>query len=122
MGKWVAGDVLDGALQVITGATRMVALAGQPTDYASALSGSLANVTLAAGDFALAEGDVSGRKVSVAAKAGVSVVAAGTADHVALLDSAGSRLLYVTTCPSQTLPLGGSVNFAGWTVEIAAPL
>lgn len=122
MGKWVAGTVLDGALQVISSATRMVALSGQPADYSAAVAGVLADATLAAGDFSLSPGDVSGRKVVVAAKPGVSVVAEGTANHVALLDAAGARLLYVTTCPPQALPVGGTVNFAAWAVEIAAPL
>jgi hypothetical protein len=47
---------------------------------------------------------------------------AGTADHVALLDGATQRLLYVTTCPQQVLPPGGTVNIASWTVEIGDPL
>jgi hypothetical protein len=122
MGKWVANEVLDSALQVISGATRMVALAGQPANYAAAWAGRLAEATLGSGDFAVAAGDVSGRKVQVAAKSGVPVVAAGTADHVALLDTAGSRLIYVTTCPARALAAGGSVNFDGWSVEIGAPL
>ncbi len=122
MGKAVHGDVLDGALAVIrSNATRMVALAAQPADYAAANSGKLAEATMASGDFTLGAGDVSGRKVAVAAKAGLSVTAGGTATHVALLDSAGSRLLYVTTCPSQGLSLGGTVNIAAWDVEIGAP-
>ena len=39
MAKWVAGSVLDGALQVIAGANRMVALGAQPADYAAAVAG-----------------------------------------------------------------------------------
>jgi hypothetical protein len=114
--------VLDGALQVISGATQMIAIAGQPADYAAAVAAKLADVAMVAGDFSMAPGDVSGRKVLVAPKPGASVVAAGTADHVALLDTAGARLLYVTTCPPQALPMGGIVNFAGWAVEIGAPV
>ena len=56
MGKWVAPDVLDGALQVISGATRMVALAGPPASFGAAVSGKLAEVVLGAGDFALSLG------------------------------------------------------------------
>ncbi|MFZ4687720.1 MAG: hypothetical protein ACOYLS_00645 [Polymorphobacter sp.] len=121
MAKFASDDVIDGSLNVVRGATRMVAVNGQPASYAAAVAGSLAQVDLVVGDFTLAAGDISGRKVSIAAKSGLGVLAAGTADHVALLDVAGSRLLYVTTCPAQALVLGGLVSIAGWSVEIGAP-
>ncbi len=122
MAKWVADEVLDGALQVISGATRMVAVAGQPANYAAAWAGRLAEATMSGADFALANGDASGRKVSVAAKTGVPVVAAGTADHVALVSPVGERLIYVTTCPARALAAGGSVNFDAWAVELGDPV
>jgi hypothetical protein len=121
MGKWVAAEVLDGALQRVAGATGMFAVSGQPTNYAEAIAGKLAEAALAAGDFLLAPGDVSGRKVTVAGKSGVSVAVSGLADHVALVDLAGSRLLYVTTCPPQAISAGGTVSFDPWSVEIGAP-
>ena len=122
MSKFASTAVLDGSLNIVGSATRMVALSGQPASYAAADAGRLAEAALAPGDFTLAVGDVSGRKVSIAAKSGLSVVTAGTADHVALLDTAGSRLLYVTTCPAQALVAGGQVSIAGWSVEIGAPV
>jgi hypothetical protein len=30
--------------------------------------------------------------------------------------------LYVTTCPAQALPAGGTVSIASWSIEIAAPV
>jgi hypothetical protein len=122
MAKFVNSAVLDGALGVVATATRMVAVNGQPASYAAADTGKLAEAVLAPGDFALAAGDISGRKVSVAAKPGLSVVAAGTADHIALLDPATSALLYVTTCPAQSLPAGGTVSIGTWSVEIESPV
>jgi hypothetical protein len=122
MGKWVSDGVIDAALAVVTGANRMLALAGQPAAFADAWAGRLADVPMAGADFAIAAGDVSGRKVEVAAKADVPVTTAGTADHVALVDVATSRLLYVTTCPAQALASGGTVSFQGWAIEIGAPL
>lgn len=121
MGKWVSTQVLDGALSVVAGATRMVAIAGQPADYAAAVSGRLAEAALTEADFTLSAGNAAGRKVAVSGKQGMEVIAAGTADHVALLDDAAGRLLYVTTCPAQLLSAGGTVNFASWSVEIGAP-
>ena len=121
MAKFVNPAVLDSALNIVATATRMVAISGQPATYAAAEAAKLAEVTLAAGDFALATGDVSGRKVTVAAKSGLGVIAAGTADHIALLDPATSALLYVTTCPAQALPVGGTVSIGTWSVEIENP-
>jgi hypothetical protein len=122
MAKFASNDVLDGSLNIVGAATRMVAVSGQPASYAAADSGRLAEAALAGGDFTLAAGLVSGRRVNIAAKSGLSVLAAGTADHVALLDGANSRLLYVTTCPAQALVAGGTVSIAGWSVEIGAPV
>ena len=122
MGKFASSDVLDGSLNIVGGATRMVALNGQPATYAAAFAGRLTEAVMTPADFALAAGDVSGRKVNIAARSGLAVLAAGTADHIALLDIAGSRLLYVTTCPAQALVPGGVVSIAGWSVEIAAPV
>jgi hypothetical protein len=122
MPKAASNDVLDGSLNVVRTATRMVALAGEPTTFAAANSGKLAEATLTTTDFTLAAGDVSGRKVTIAAKTGLPVLAAGTANHIALLDTATSRLLYVTTCPAQTLASGGVVSIAPWNIEIAAPV
>lgn len=121
MGKWVADQVLDGALAVIAGADRAVALEAQPTSFQTAWTSRLAETTLSETDFVLGPGDSSGRKITILAKAGADVLAPGAASHVALLDTVGNRLLYVTTCPSQTLAVGGTVNFESWSVEIGDP-
>ncbi len=121
MGKWVASQVLDGALAVISGADRMLAVAGQPSDYETALANRLAEAGTAVGDFEIGSGSGLGRRISIAPKIGMEVTVSGTADHVALINSVESRLLYVTTCPAQQLAAGSSVSFEGWSVEISAP-
>lgn len=121
MPKWVNPLVLDQALNEIAESNLMVAIAGQPADFAAAQAGKLVEVALVPGDFTLAAGDVSGRKVTVAGKADLAVLVDGTADHVALLDTVGSRLLYVTTCPAQGVVTGGTVSFDEWSVEIGDP-
>ncbi len=122
MAKWVSPTVLDAALAVVASADRIVALAAQPATYAEAMAGRLAEATVAPADFSIGPGDVSGRKVAVAAKSGLAVLAAGTASHVALLSAANSALLYVTTCPDQALVPGGTVSIASWSVEIGDPV
>lgn len=81
-----------------------------------------AEITVGGGDFSITNGAGAGRRIMVAAKNNATITANGTADHVALVDVAAQRLLYVTTCPPQLLGQGGSVNFDGWSVEIGAPL
>ena len=122
MAKFASNDVLDAALAVVAGANRMLLLAGQPASYAAAQAGALAATAMAPADFTLAAGSGGGRELSVAARAGLVAQAAGTADHVALVDEVGQRLLYVTTCPAQPLAAGNSVTVASWQVSIGAPL
>lgn len=123
MAKSVHDDVLDGALNIIkNNCTRMVACSAQPTTYTEAnATYALADVTMASGDFTNANGDTSGRKTTVAAKSSVTVDTSGTANNVALLDVTNSKLLYVTTCTSQALTSGNTVNFPAWDIEIADP-
>lgn len=115
---------MDGALDVIATATRMIACSAQPTTYTEAnATYALADVTMAGGDFTKANGDTSGRKVTMGAKSGVLIDASGTATHVALVRVSDSTLVYVTTCTSQALTANGSntVNFPAWDIEIADP-
>jgi hypothetical protein len=122
MAKFASNEVLDAALAVVAGANRMLLLAGQPASYAAAQAGALAATAMAPADFTLAAGNGGARQLNVAARAGLVAQAAGTADHVALVDQAGQRLLYVTTCPAQPLAAGNSVTVASWQVSIGAPL
>lgn len=122
MPKFTSDAVMDAGLNVIkTGATAMhvcSTLDGTPT-RAEVLAASLANVAMATGDFTLADGTTSGRKFTTTAKNGVSVTASGTADHVAIID--GTNVLDVTTCTSQALTSGNTVNIPAWTHEIGDP-
>jgi hypothetical protein len=121
MAKAAPNIVLDGGLDVIATATRMIACSAQPTTFTEAnATFALADVTMAGGDFTKAAGDVSGRKVTMAAKSAVLIDTSGTANHVALVRVSDSTLIYVTTCTSQALTANGSntVNFPAWKVEI----
>lgn len=123
MAKSVHNDVLDGALNILkNNVTRQTLCSAEPTTYTEGnATFALADVTLASGDFTNADGDTSGRKTTVAAKSAVPVDASGTATHVALLDVANSKLLYVTTCASQAVSAGGTADIGSWKVEIADP-
>ncbi len=124
MAKAANDLVMDGALDVVAGATRQIACSAQPTTYTEAnATYALADVTMSGGDFTKANGDTSGRKVTMAAKTGVLIDTSGTATHVALVRVADSTLLYVTTCTSLALTANGTntVNFPAWDIEFADP-
>jgi len=122
MAKSAHDDVLDAPADVIDQATLMITCSAEPltrveavTTYALADSAMVANT-----DYTKANGDISGRKVTIAAKSNVNVDASGTGTHVALVDA--TRLLYVTTCVSQALTAGNTVNFPAWDIEFADPV
>ena len=123
MAKWSNDDVMDGALDVIAAATTLLVTSSQPADRTAALAAALADIAVTPGDgngdFTIADGDTSGRKVTVAQQADFPVDTSGTATHVCLID--GSRLLYVTTCTSQGLTAGNTVTVPAWDAEIADP-
>lgn len=124
MAKAVHDDVLDAALNILkNNATRLTVCSAQPTTYNEGnATYALADVTIDSTDFTgPANGDTSGRKIAINAQSGVTVDASGTATHVALLDVANSKLLYVTTCTSQALTSGNTLSTSAWDVEIADP-
>jgi hypothetical protein len=119
--KSVHNDVLDGAFDVLDQADLQTVCSAQPTTRTEAVTTfKLADVAMTPNtDFTKADGDTSGRKVTVAAKSAVPVDTSGTATHVALCDA--TRLLFVTTCTSQALTGGNTVNIPAWDDEIADP-
>lgn len=121
MAKWQNDSMLDAAFDWVDQADRMFICSAQPTTYTEASSTyCLATVTMTADtDYTKANGDTSGRKVTVAAKSGQSVSASGTATHVALGKSGTTTLYYVTTCTSQALTSGNTVSIPAWDIEIA---
>ncbi|PCI33393.1 MAG: hypothetical protein COB54_03560 [Alphaproteobacteria bacterium] len=125
MAKKVADAVLDAALNEIKNkCTLMTTCAGEPLTFAAAnVAGAnfLADVAMAGADFTVANGEVSGRKVTIASKTGITVDNTGTADHVALLDTVNSVLLYVTTSTALGLTSGSTLTLGAWDIEIADP-
>lgn len=121
MGKSVHNDVLDGAFDVFDQADIMTVCSAEPTTRTEAITTfKLADVALTPNtDFTKADGDTSGRKCTVAAKNAVPVDSSGTGNHIAICDA--TRLLYVTTCTSQALTAGNTVNFPSWKAELADP-
>jgi hypothetical protein len=117
MTKLSHNDVLDAALSEIATSNLMIACSEPPTTRTEAVTTfALADVAMAGGDFTNGEGDVSGRKVTVAAKAGVTIDSSGMATHVALVD--GAVLLYVSEMG--TVNAGTAQAGAATTITLAA--
>ncbi len=123
MAKSVSTAVLDLALNdVKTNGNKMTVCNAQPTTYTEAATTfKLAETTMASGDYTLAAGDTSGRKVTTAAKTGVSISSSGTATHIAIVDTGTSALKLVTTCTSVALTSGGTFDIPAWKWEVNLP-
>ena len=121
MAKYCHPDVIDAALDVIAVANKMMACNGQPVDFTDANTRMLAETPMVAGNFTKGAGGVSGRRLTVAQIQGVSVTTPGTVNHVALVDTAASKLLYVTTADTQEITSGSFVDFPEWSIEIEDP-
>ena len=120
MGKVATDGFIDGGLDAIALSTAYNICTAEPTSIAECDSLSLIPAhTLAGGDFTIANGDVSGRKVTIAQQATLSIDADGTASHVAINDGTD---YFVTTCTSQALTSGGTVTVPAFDIEIADPV
>lgn len=83
--------VIDAAMDALldhiaNGANALHVCSGNPTTRAAVLTNSLGNVAVDSGDYTKADGDVSGRKHTVAQQNIASFSASGTAHCVALID------------------------------------
>jgi len=122
MAKSATDAVLDGTLDVIALGTILTVCNAEPTTYTEATSTyKLADVVIDGTDFTKANGDVSGRKVTVSSQVDIPIDTSGTATHVAICTTSGSLLRIVTTCTSQALTAGGTVTTPAFKFEITDP-
>lgn len=121
MAKFVLANVLDAALNYIdSNMNAQNVNSSQPTTRTEAVTTfMLATVAMTAADGTLANGDTSGRKHTYTAKSGISVTNSGTATHVSI--TSATELLLVTTCTSQAISTGGTVDIPSWKYEINNP-
>ena len=123
MSKWLADTTLELILGLVDNGTRVGVCSGQPANFAGIAAVNLAQVTVTAGagggDFTLADGDTSGRKLTLAQQADIPIDVTGTATHISFDD--GTTLLFVTTCTSQALTDTGTVTIPAFDLEVADP-
>lgn len=114
-------SVLDAALDKIATATALHICSGTPTTRAEAITNSLATVAVAGGDFTKANGTTDGRKVTVAAKSGVSVTTSGTAAHYCLIDASVLLARTEVDPASPALTSGSTTGIPAVAFELGDP-
>ncbi len=119
MAKFTDNTVLDAALNEIATSTAMHLCSAQPANHAGIAAVSLADVTMAGGDYTNSDQTPDGRKVTVAAKSGVTVDASGTGNHIAFTN--GSVLKHVATCDAIAVTSGGTVDFPTLDIDFRDP-
>lgn len=127
MPKQLHDAAMDAAYDYVDQADTVRVISAYALDdtHATVVTNTLASgsMTVDTGDYTKADGDAgnSSRKVTMAAKNGVSVSATGTATHVALTRTADTSVRLVTTCTSQALTSGNTVNIPSWKHEFGIP-
>lgn len=119
----IANDVfMDAMLDKIATCVTLSVCSTQPANFAGIAAVKLAAVTLTAGDgngdYVVANGDTSGRKLTVTQQADITIDASGDAQHIVLDDGVD---IYVTTCTLQGLTSGGTVTVPAFDAEVADP-
>lgn len=134
MPKFVHHDALDAAFGWIADRGTVLAIcAGAPASYAQATTTpatggrQLGSISLTAGlgngDYSVTAGTSNGRQLVVAAQTNIAITASGTADHLALLDPTGSRVLLVTSFATpRAVVAGDTVNIGSFADHIADPV
>jgi len=105
MAKVIDDTVYDSALNdIISNADQVVLCEGEPADYTAATTDkgaggvALGEVAVSSTNFTgPADGDTSGRKLTLDSLSGVSVDVTGTGDHLAIVDDGNSVLQMVDT-------------------------
>ena len=118
MAKVIPDAILDAMLNASEG-SHMAITSAEPANYAGIAAVTLAGFALAGAPTAGA-GDTSGRKNTYGAETGKSITASGTATHVVTHNNTDTMYV-VTTCTSQALTSGGTVDTNAWDHELNDP-
>lgn len=114
MAKNILDAVLDLMLTQAEG-TIFTVCSAQPTNIGEVATFELATAALA-GAYAKANGDISGRKNTTPAQTAVPITNTGLATHV--VEHTVGQIGKITTCPSQVLTSGGTVDAAAYDHEL----
>lgn len=117
-------SVLDAALAELATAVTVTACSSEPANFAGISAVALGSYTVTAGDgngdWTIADGDASGRKLTLGAQSGNNGTATGAADFLAFDD--GTVLLFTTAASGDTINNGSPWTIGAYDVaEIADP-
>ncbi len=123
MAKRAPVETLDAQLDYVAGSTALHICSSEPATFAAVGTSSLGTLAMAGGDFTKSGTVPANRVLTIAAKSGVPITStnAGSTLHLALVNTAGSTLRYVTTIPSQSLTSGNTANTGTWTITLSQP-
>ena len=126
MAKWAHADVLDNGINYIKTNCNKVAVISAYTagdSYATVNAAILAEATMASGDFTLGTSGSNRTLTTASGKQDTSANATGTASHIAFVDTANSKVLWVTEETSgQTVVLGNPVTFPSLVYTAKQPV
>ena len=126
MAKWAHADVLDNGINYIKTNCNKVAVISAYTagdSYATVNAAILAEATLASTDFTLGASGSNRTLTTASGKQDTSANASGTASHFAFVDTANSKVLWVTEETSgQTIVLGNPVTFPSLVYTAKQPV
>jgi len=124
MAKKFADAVFDAALAKIATGTKLTFCSAEPANYAGIAAVKLADVTVTAGDgngdYTIADGPVSGRKVTVGAQTGMTPSANGTIIYACVDD--GTTLLAGTSVTSQAVTTAQTWDSPAFAFGITDPV
>lgn len=123
MDKEIPDSVLDILLTDIATSIRMSICSGHPINFAGIAAVSLADVVMTPGDgndYNIADGDISGRKITTVQKASIIIGTTGLASHIVLDD--GSVIKGVTTVVPKSLVATELITIPAWKVELRDPI
>ena len=111
-------DVYDAALAKVATCTAVHACTSEPANHAGIAAVTVGNYTLTAGngngDWTIADGDTSGRKLTLGAQSGNNGTGTGAANFLAFTD--GTTLLYTCAGDGDTVNSGSPFTIAATNV------
>ena len=109
--------IRDGAAKIAVCTSAAIASVNDVETYTLAVT----TLTTGAGStsFTIADGDVSGRKITISAQSSIAVATTGVAQQIALYTTIGStRLFYLTNATTQALAsTANKVTIPAWKIE-----
>ena len=118
MGKLILDADIDAMLQLQEGDEVHVCSAEPATVLDARTTLNLATIAITGGNYALANGDTSGRKNTLSPPAGANITTTGTGNHICVTRAAGTSLSNITTATAQLLTSGGTVDIGAMIHEI----